>query len=209
MAYHGKAIYMATTIMIVQSRQRYSVADYLAFEEQCAYKNEYRDEEIIPMTGASINHNRLVRNFGQILNLGLTGQNLEVFCNDLRLFVPRYQSYTYPDIMVIAGEAVFDGKRNDTVMNPILIVEVLSKSTADYDKGQKFDAYRSISELQEYILVDQYEMRIFQHNKLADDQWLLTEYRANTMLFKLVSIDIVVILLDIYDRVDFGIDKIS
>ena len=106
------------------------------------------------MTGRSPNHNDIAGNFYAHLKFALKGQNYKVFIGDLRLSLPRYHLYTYPDVMVVKGEPVLLDDRTDTIINPLMIVEVLSKSTENYDQGDKFDYYRSIPEFLECILID-------------------------------------------------------
>jgi Uma2 family endonuclease len=190
--------------MQIQTQQEfYSVEEYLDLEAIADYKSEYRDGEIIPMTGGSINHNRIIRNLSKLFDLGLEGQPFETFMSDLRLWISRYRLHTYPDLMVITGEPEFYQERRDTVTNPFLITEVLSKSTMNYDKGEKFDYYRSIPSLKEYILVDQYQVYVEHFSKTADNKWLLTEYESVEDCLVLSSLNLQIQLQKIYDRVEF------
>ncbi|HAX80410.1 MAG TPA: hypothetical protein DCY88_32385 [Cyanobacteria bacterium UBA11372] len=149
--------------MLTQTPQRtYTPDEYRKLEETAEFRSEYRDGEIVPMTGGTINHNRITRNICTFLQLGLRGKNAEPFMSDLRLWIPRYRRATYPDVMVISGEPVFNEGRNDEVLNPILIVEVLSNSKEDFARTNKFRFYHSIPEFREYILVDQYEFLVEQ-----------------------------------------------
>lgn len=190
--------------MQIQTQQEfYSVEEYLDLEAEADYKSEYRDGEIIPMIGGSINHNRIIRNLSKLFDLRLKGQLFETFISDLRLWIPHYRIHTYPDLMVIAGEAEFYQERRDTVTNPFLITEVLSKSTMNYDKGEKFDYYRSIPSLKEYILVDQYQFQVEHFSRTANNQWLLTEYESVESSLVLSSLNLQIQLREIYDRVQF------
>lgn len=194
--------------MQIQIQQRYyTPEEYLELEEAAEYKNEYRDGEIVPMTGASINHNRIVRNFSRILDVALQGQTYEVFFNDLRLWIPRYSLYCYPDVMVIEGEPVFDGTRTDTITNPRAIAEVLSKSTKNYDRAEKFEYYRSMPEFREYILIDQYKFHIEHFAKTSEGKWLLTDYESSDAVLELASLELQIPLKEIYERVDFDISE--
>ena len=140
--------------MLVQSKQKnYTLDEYRELEETAEFSNEYRDGEIVQMTGGSINHSRIIRNLSRVLGNLLEGQPFELFHNDLRLWIPRLRRGTYPDVMVIEGEPVFSEGRTDEILNPIMIVEVLSKSTKDFDREDKFRFYRSIPEFFEYVLV--------------------------------------------------------
>lgn len=194
--------------MQTQTQQRYyTPEEYLELEEAAEYKNEYRDGQIVPMTGASINHNRIVGNFYAALKYALRGQNYEVFTSDLRLWIPRYRLYFYPDVMVIEGDPVFDGTRTDTITNPRAIAEVLSKSTKNYDRAEKFEYYRSIPEFREYILIDQYKFHIEHFAKTPDGKWLLTEYESSEAMLALASLELQIPLKEIYDRVNFDISE--
>ena len=119
------------------------------------------------MTGRSPNHNDIAGNFQAHLKFALKGQNYKVFIGDLRLSIPRYHLYTYPDVIVIQGEPVLLDERTDTIINPLMIVEVLSKITKNYGRGDKFDYYRSIPEFLEYILIDQYKVYVEQFVKTS------------------------------------------
>ncbi|MGH2413013.1 MAG: Uma2 family endonuclease, partial [Microcystaceae cyanobacterium] len=163
--------------MSVQIEQRYyTPEEYLALEEKAEYKSEYRDGAIIPMTGATTNHNKIAGNFYKRFPLAIEGQDYETYISDVRLWIPSYRLYTYPDVMVIPGDPVYEGTATNTVTNPRLIAEVLSKSTQDYDKTDKFKYYRSIPEFQEYILIDQYSFYVEQYIKQSNDQWLVKYY---------------------------------
>ena len=132
----------------------YSVEEYLAIESESESRNEYRDGEIVPMAGGLPNHNRVTLNVASVLNFAFRGKPYEVFAMDQRLSIPKKQIYTYPDVMVIQGQLELQPGRKDTVMNPLLIVEVLSKSTTDYDGQEKFRAYRTVPNFQEYIVLN-------------------------------------------------------
>ena len=120
-----------------------------------------------------------------------------------RLWIPRYRQYTYPDVMLIDGEPAYTETNTTTVMNPSLIAEVLSKSTKNYDQGDKFLYYRSIPEFKEYILIDQYNYHVMQYLKTADNQWLLTELEGKEKIMTLKTIDFQIQLNDLYEQVDF------
>jgi Uma2 family endonuclease len=192
--------------MLAETEKRYyTPEEYLALDEAAEYKSEYLDGEILPMTGGTANHNKIALNFCRIFPLTVSGQNYEIFINDLRLWIPRYRLYTYPDVMVIQGEPVYQGNNTTTVTNPLLIVEVLSKSTKDYDRGEKFLYYRSIPELREYILIDQYKYHVEQLTKTADDKWLFTEYESEDSVLAMDSVEFQISLTDIYDRINFEV----
>lgn len=190
--------------MQVQSAKRYNPEEYLELEEKAEYKSEYRDGEIVPMRGGTTNHNKIAGNFYAYLKLALRGQNYDIYIGDVRLWIPRYRQYTYPDVMVIRGEPIYTGTSMTTVINPLLIAEVLSKSTKNYDQGDKFLYYRSIPELKEYILIDQAKYHVMQYVKTAEGQWLFTEYESEDAVLSLHSIDCQIAFSDLYERVNFA-----
>jgi Uncharacterized protein conserved in cyanobacteria len=190
--------------MLVQSKEKfYSPDKYRELEETAEFRNEYRDGEIVQMSGGSINHSRIIRNLSRVLGNLLEGQPYELFHNDLRLWIPRYRRGTYPDVMVIEGEPVFNEGRSDEILNPMLIVEVLSKSTNNFDKDDKFRFYRSIPELREYVLVSQYEFLVEQYIKTDSNEWLFREYEGETATVSFASVGVQMSMSEIYVKVVF------
>jgi len=190
--------------MLVQSKEKFYTPDeYRELEETAEFRNEYRDGEIVQMTGGSINHSRIIRNLSRVLGNLLEGQPYELFHNDLRLWIPRYRRGTYPDVMVIEGEPVFNEGRSDEILNPMLIVEVLSKSTNNFDKEDKFRFYRSIPELREYVLVSQYEFLVEQYIKTESNEWLFREYEGETATVSFASVGVQMSINEIYVKVVF------
>ncbi len=190
--------------MLVQPQsQTYTLDEYRALEETAEFRNEYHDGRIIPMSGGTIDHNRIVRNLVRILDTAFRQKPYEVFTSDLRLWISQYRKGTYPDVMVIADKPVFNDNRTDEVLNPCLIVEVLSKSTEGYDRGDKFLYYRSIPEFREYLLVSQSEYFIEHYRKTGEGQWLLQEYRGNEAEIALESVGVSLVIKDMYEGVNF------
>ncbi len=188
----------------MQTQTRYyTPEEYLELEENAEYKSEYRDGEIIPMTGGTTNHNKIALNFAAYLKFGLKKQNYDVYIGDVRLWIPRYRQHTYPDIMVIQGEPIYTGANTTTVMNPLLIAEVLSKSTSNYDQSDKFMYYRSIPEFKEYILINQYQYHVMQYVKTDDSKWIFTELQSELDILTLETIDFQIALSDLYEQVNF------
>lgn len=183
----------------------YTSEEYLNQEETSLVKHEYINGEIIKMTGGTPNHNEICLNLATTLKSKLRGQNAKVYMTDLRLWIPSYQVYTYPDIMVIKGQPILVENRQDTITNPSLIIEVLSKSTKNYDQGDKFDYYCSLTTFQEYILVDQYQYHVKHYTKQADQQWLITTYNSQNEAFQLISFDCQIHLSEIYDDITFDV----
>jgi Uma2 family endonuclease len=185
-------------------QKTYTPAEYLELEEKAEFRSEYRDGEIVPMAGGTTNHNQISGNVYANLKFSLKGQDYRVYISDVRLWIPPNRQYTYPDVMLIQGEPIYLENTTATVTNPRLVVEVLSKSTGNYDRGEKFDYYRSIPELQEYILIDQSCYHLMQYVKTNAGQWLLTDYTKAEEIVKLGSVDLALTLNDIYDRVNFN-----
>lgn len=187
-----------------QAKPFITPAEYLALERQAEYKSEYYDGEIFAMTGASRKHNLIALNIGAELRDQLKGRQCETYANDMRVNVPATGLYTYPDVVVVCGTAQFEDEHLDTLLNPVLIVEVLSKSTARYDRSGKFSDYRSISSFAEYLLVAQDECRVEHYARQPDGRWLLTEHRALADVIQLNSIQCSLPLKEIYDKVELS-----
>ncbi|AFY62536.1 Uma2 family endonuclease [Synechococcus sp. PCC 6312] len=199
----------ATLIQTVPSdvtdKSFYSPEEYLEIEEKSDLKHEYRDGEIIEMAGGTTNHNEIAGNFYTFLKLALKGKKYRIYFGDVRLWIPQYRQFTYPDVMVIQGEPIYEGKGTTTITNPMLIVEVLSPSTQDYDRGTKFTRYRSIPELRDYILIDQDQFAIEQFTKNPEGQWILTDIHGEDSSLVFASLDLQIRLKDIYEGVKFAI----
>jgi Uma2 family endonuclease len=187
-----------------QEQRRYSPEEYLQLEETAEYKSEYIDGLIIPMAGGTTNHNRIALNVSTELNFAFKQQDYEVFMGDVRLWIPQHRIYTYPDVMVIVGEPIYWDNRTDTITNPIVIIEVLSESTAGYDREGKFQAYRTIPSFAEYVLIDQTRIYIEQYSKTAKKRWSLCEYDEEDESITLTSIAFQISLADVYNKVKFA-----
>jgi len=193
-----------TTQEITIATASYTPEEYLELEAKAKAKNEYRNGEIIPMTGGTTNHNQLALNLAISLSLALDDLDYRTYIGDVKLWIPRYREFTYPDVMVIAGEPIYYGKNSTVITNPVLIAEVLSQSTRDYDQGDKFLYYRSIPEFKEYILIDQIKYHVMQYIRNTQNQWTLIEYEAEDDILYLPSINNVNLSLkQLYKKVDF------
>ncbi|MEG4530004.1 Uma2 family endonuclease [Microcoleus sp. D2_18a_D3] len=184
--------------------QRYfTPEEYLALEETAEYKSEYCDGVIIPMTGGTTNHNRISLNMSIALRLALKGLDYDVFMSDVRLWMMKKRIYTYPDVMVVPGKPEYFNNRQDTVMNPQVIVEVLSKSTKAYDRSDKFKFYQTLPTFQEYILIDQSQVYVEQYCKLANKRWSYRQYDEEDVALVFNFFQVEVPLADVYEKVDF------
>jgi Uma2 family endonuclease len=187
----------------VQENRTYSPEEYLELEIPSVDKHEYIDGEIRLMSGGMPNHNRIIGNLFAALNFAFKGKLYEAFVTDQRLWIPRKRIYTYPDILIVKGELELQEGRKDTLTNPSAIIEVLSKSTQNYDKGDKFTAYRSIPSFQEYILVDQYSMHVEHYVKTEQRKWIFQEYDEVDNALVFASLPFEILLTDLYDKVKF------
>ncbi|MBE9230995.1 Uma2 family endonuclease [Cuspidothrix issatschenkoi LEGE 03284] len=190
--------------MQVQTRKHiYTPEEYLELEEKALYKSEYRNGEIVPITGGTGNHNKITLVIAAILLYALRRTKYEVFMGDMRLWIPEFRQYTYPDVMVTDGKAIYTNNKNTTVTNPLLIVDVLSKYTKNYDQGDKFTFYRSITQFKEYVLVPQNQYQVMHYSKTNEGEWTFREYKSENDIIKLQYLDFEISLVDIYQDVNF------
>jgi Uma2 family endonuclease len=186
----------------VAAQSRYSPEEYLALERKAEYKSEYLNGRIIAMSGASRWHNLIAGNLYRELSQQLRGRPCEAYTSDLRVKVSSTGLYTYPDITVACGDILFEDAEIDTLINPNVIVEVLSPSTEAYDRGEKFAHYRRLESLQEYVLVSQDRVRI-EYYVRQGTQWVFSEASTLDETVRLGSIGCDLILRDIYEKVEF------
>jgi Uma2 family endonuclease len=184
-------------------KKQYTPAEYLALEDQAEFRSEYYNGEIIPMAGGSFNHNEIITNICNIKTT-LRSQGYRLYSSDVRVWISKYQKFTYPDVMVVQDQPVPYENRTDTLINPRLIIEVLSKSTEDYDLGDKFKFYRSIPDLQEYLLIDQYDLEIQHYTKSDGGFWIYRAYESINDVIALTSINAEITLATIYEGVSFN-----
>ena len=189
--------------MSTGAEQRLSVEEYFALEETSEVKHEYFDGEIFAMAGAKAAHNLLTLNFGAELRNALKEQGCRVFSSDMRVSTPS-GLWTYPDVSVVCDEPQYEDERQITLLNPQVIVEVLSESTEGYDRGKKFDNYQSIESLEEYLLVSQERAHVDQFIRQADGNWLIKKYGGLAAAVESRSLDYSIFLEEIYRGVDVG-----
>jgi Uma2 family endonuclease len=181
----------------------YTIQEYFQLELKSPTRNEYRNGKIIPMTGGTPTHNEIIGALNVIFRLAINRKLFQVFVTDQRLWIPEYEVHTYSDIMVVPRPIKLQEGRKDTVTEPILIAEVLSKSTKNYDRGEKFENYRSIPSFAEYLLIHQSKPYIEHYTKQDANQWLLTEYFNLSDRIQLTSINLEFTLSELYEDVDF------
>lgn len=180
-------------------------AEYLAAERRATGKSEYINGSVYALAGASRVHNLIVVNTCAELRAQLRGRPCEVYVNDMRVKVEATGMYTYPDVVGLCEEPRFEDDEVDTLLNPAVIIEVVSPSTESYDRGGKFAHYRRIASLREYILIAQ-EVRRIDHFRRDGDSWVLTEVSDPDAPLVISSLGCTLKLADIYDRVDFPPD---
>ncbi|MDB9313903.1 Uma2 family endonuclease [Spirulina sp. CS-785/01] len=188
--------------MIIESPPKlYSREEYLELEETAEYKNEYHNGQIIPMTGGTTEHNRLALNFCNQFLVKFEEHNYPIFIGDVKVHIPAHNIDTYPDVMILKDEPIYDQDKHTVILNPTVIVEVLSQSTQNYDKGEKFEYYRSLSSFQEYVLIDQYKYQVEQYIKQGEGEWLFKEYKGQDCILNIVSFSWQIALSKLYKNV--------
>ncbi len=192
--------------MIVSEHEYYSIEEYLELEVNSQERHEYIDGTIISMTGGTPNHNQIALNLSGALNSNLKRHH-RVFMTDQRLWIPKKRIHTYPDVMVVRKPLQLQEGRRDTIINPLIIAEVLSKSTKSNDKDEKFTAYRTIESFQEYLLIDQYAIHVEQYSKTDNNKWIFSEYDDENATISLTSVKFEITLADIYDNVEFELEE--
>ena len=176
--------------------------EYLTWERKAEFKNEYLRGHIVAMSGASYHHTLITMNISGELYIQLKGRSCTVHTNDMRVRTNPEVSYFYPDVLVVCDEPRFEDNTFDTLLNPTVLVEVLSPSTEAYDRGEKFEHYQQLTSLREYILVSQDEVRV-EHYYWQETQWKLTEFRSLENVLSITSIECELSLEDIYRQVEF------
>lgn len=188
--------------MSVQLKPFLTPQEYLAYEREAATKSEYYAGEIFALAGASKKHSAIVPNLAYLLVGQLKGKSCEVFISDLRVKVSATGLYTYPDVVVVCGAPRFDDDQEDTLLNPTVIIEVLSKSTEAYDRGEKFAQYRTLESLSDYLLIAQDIARIEHFARQADGAWLFAERSGLDAAVVIRSIECQLSLADVYDKIE-------
>ena len=189
--------------MISQTEKKYyTLEEYLEFELNSVERHEYVNGEIITVTGGTPDHNEIASILNAALRASLRGKPYSIFVADQRLWIPAQKLYTYPDVMVVPRPLQLQPERTDTLTNPLMIAEVLSKSTKSYDRDEKFAAYRTIPTFQEYLLIDQYTPHVEQYSKTNDQKWIFSEYNAFDSCIALSSIPFEITLADLYEGLE-------
>lgn len=181
-----------------------SPIEYLAFERQALERHELHAGQLVAMSGASREHNVVCLNIGGELRAQLKGRECEAYVSDMRVATFGGNNYYYPDVAVTCGGPEVEDRHGDTLLNPTLLIEVLSPSTESLDRGVKFQSYRKIPSLQQYLLVSQTAPHIEVFTRTSDTSWSLTEYVGLEAVVPLSSIGCQLSLREIYDRISFA-----
>jgi Uma2 family endonuclease len=177
-----------------------SPEEFLARDREAEFKSEYYDGEVVSMSGASLRHNRVVRNLLVTLGTQLRRGPCEVLPSDMRVWNRVRRSYTFPDVVVVCGTPRLSDERRDVLLNPTLLIEVLSDSTQARDQGQKSEGFRRLDSLQEYLLVSQDEVRVERYRRYSEHQWMLTEALDLHGVLELDSIGCTLPLSEVYEN---------
>lgn len=189
--------------MTTQTVTHVTPDEYLAAERLSDYRSEYLDGGVYPMTGASLNHGRVIINVATELALQLRERDCDVLVADMKVRLQESRKFFYPDVCVLCGAPQFHDERKDIILNPDFIVEVLSPSTEAFDRGAKFKAYKTIESLKEYLLVSQNEPSIEQFVRNGDGKWTYAAVEGLESSIALPSIECTLNLSAVYKRVEF------
>ena len=186
----------------VQTQSWISPEDYLNIERRATYRSEYLNGEMFAMAGATRQHNRISSNLVSEINQYIKSRDCNVYSSDLRVHVPSTGYFTYPDIVITCGKEEFTDVHNDILVNPLVIMEILSDSTASIDRGKKFEQYRELVSLMEYLLIDQATPHIEQYILHDSQEWRYHDIRGIDEHVTIQAIDCTLSLRDIYHKVD-------
>jgi Uma2 family endonuclease len=184
--------------ILSQSEKIYTAEDYLRFERRESAKKE-RSQGV---TGSSRRHNLIGSNTTIAIGSRIRGQGKEVYVNDMRVKMSP-NDYCYPDVIVVAGEPSFEGKELDILINPTVIVEIMSRATLHQDKTEKLDRYLALESVKEIVLVKEEEMRIEHYHKQTVNQWMYKIYGLRDDVISLESINCKIALAEIYAQIRF------
>ncbi|NBB21093.1 Uma2 family endonuclease [Runella sp. CRIBMP] len=191
-------------VALLSPETTYSIEEYFELEAQSLEKLEYFDGKITKMPGASYVHNRIATNVLIALGNALQDSHFEVSNSDTKIHIPTIESFVYPDAVVICEKPLFYQNRVDTILNPLLIVEVLSPSTEEYDRGEKFYLYRSLPSFKEYVVVHQKHALVSAYFRLNEKDWRTEDVSSLSETIHLQSINVTLKLSDLYRGIDLS-----
>jgi Uma2 family endonuclease len=193
--------------LALRKEEELTLDDYLEIERASEFRNDYVNGQIIAMSGESISHGRIKSNVLREISLHLKGKPCEAFTSDMKVKVEGVSPFKYPDVVVVCGKPELYDARKDLLLNPLVIIEVLSPSTEAVDRGEKFDLYQTISSLKYYILIAQDRSSVTVMTRQSNNRWeleLITDVNASLVI---LDLDCEIPLHEIYDRVEFPAPK--
>jgi Uma2 family endonuclease len=196
---------MATPVTTQVATRLVTPEEYLAQERAATYKSEYRAGEVVPMTGASRKHNLIAGNIYAQLHAQFRQKRGEVYQSDMRVKISASGRYAYPDVVVVQDRPLMEDAELDTLLNPNVIFEVLSQTTENYDRGEKFEHYRTLASLSDYVLVAQDRVHVEHYARHSDNTWLYTEYKSLSDTVSIESIDCTLNIAGVYEKIEFAI----
>ena len=181
-----------------------SADEYLVMEEAAVYKSEFRNGEVLAMSGGTPNHSEIIANTLTQLKNAMKGSLCRVFDSNLKVKIETSNTYVYPDATVICGKPKLDEKSNHVITNPMLIVEVLSESTGAHDRGEKFHLYQQIPTFREYMLIEQKTPQVDIFSKNAEGKWMIESYFGLDAVVELRSLNVKIPMAGIYEWIEFA-----
>ena len=189
---------------VAYQKRRYTIEEYLEMEKASTVKHEYFQGEVFAMSGATFNHNLIFSNLFGPLFFKLKGSKCIPFGSDMRMNIPENTLFTYPDISIYCNEIKHLSEDESTILQPTVIIEILSPSTKNYDKGKKFNLYKDIPSLKEYIMIDSESMSVEAYYINEEQNWVLNKHEEISDTLNLISMGFGVALTDIYNHVSFN-----
>ena len=188
--------------MLLQEKNRISPEEYLTLERESSEKSEYFDGEMFAMAGASREHNQISSNIVRLLGNDLLEKPCSVFSSDMKVKIAETGKYTYPDIVVVCGDEQYEDENSDVLLNPLVIIEILSDSTEAYDRGDKFLHYQLIDSFSEYLLISQYFCKVEKFSRQTSDTWIYSKYINMKESLSIESLKSELLLSEIYRKVN-------
>ena len=188
--------------VVQQTEKTYTAEDYLKLERKDAGKQEYSNGKVMSSSGSSRRHNLIGSNTTIAIGSRVRGHKCEVYVNDMRVKLAPH-NYCYPDVVVVNGEPSFEGKELDILLNPTVIVEIMSKATLNHDKTEKLDRYLAMSSVREIMLVKEEEMRVEHYFKQTQNQWTYKIYSNREDIISIESVNCKISLSEIYSQIKF------
>jgi len=187
--------------MLLPEKKKISPEEYLALERESENRNEYFGGEFFAMAGASRAHNQISSNIVRVLGNQLLEKPCSVFSSDMKVRMTEIEKYTYPDIVVVCENEKYEDESYDVLLNPVLIMEILSDTTEAYDRGDKFVHYQLLDSLVEYILISQYFCRVEKFTRQDDGTWIYSQYQTKEHVVELESVMCSLPIIEIYGKV--------